>query len=62
MMDCKIHTPGHVNNVSGGINATDKRYLKGGFELLGKLSSKDISNIVILPSASKDVSIKFSEK
>ena len=31
-------------------------------ELLVKLESNDTSKIVIIPSASKDVSIKFSEQ
>ena len=31
-------------------------------ELLGKLASNDTSNIVMLPSASKSVSVKFVEK
>ena len=31
-------------------------------ELIGKLESKFTSNIVIVPSASKDVSIKFSDQ
>ena len=31
-------------------------------ELLGKLASNDTSNVRILPSASKDVPIKFAEQ
>ena len=31
-------------------------------ELLGKLASNDTSNIIIIPSASKYVSIKFAEQ
>ena len=30
-----INTPGHGNNVVDGMNATDKRYLKGGNETYG---------------------------
>ena len=28
IIGCTIIAPGHVNNVVGGINATDKHYLK----------------------------------
>ena len=42
--------PGHGNNVVDRINATDKHYLKGKIELLGKLASSDTSKIGMLPS------------
>ena len=55
-----INSPGNGKIVVDGINATDKFYLKEKMELIGKLLIKDISNIGMLPSASKYVSIKFS--
>ena len=61
-MDCAINAPGHVNNVVDGLNTTDKRYLKGKMELIGKLASDDSTNIGMLPSDSKYVSIKFSDQ
>ena len=62
IMDCAINAPGHGNNFFDGINATGKRYLKGKMELIGKLASNDTSKIGILPSASKYVSINFSDQ
>ena len=62
IMDCAIYAPGHVNNVVYGINTAERCYLKGGLELVGKLESSDTTNIRILPSASKDVSIKFVDQ
>ena len=59
IMDFAINPPGHGNNVVDGLNATEKLYLKEQMELIGKWSSKDTSNIGMIPSASKDVSIKF---
>ena len=61
-MDCAINSPGHVNIVLGRLNETDKRYLKGKMELLGKLASNDTSDIGIILIASKDVSIKFVDQ
>ena len=58
--DHAINAPGHGNNVVDGLNATEKRYLKGEMELIGKLASKDTTNIGILPSSSKYISIKFA--
>ena len=49
-MYCSINSPGHVNNGVGGINTTDKHYLKVHMELLGKLTNKGTSKIGILPS------------
>ena len=46
-------------NVVDGLNATDKHYLKGGMEIICKLGSNGTTNIGIIPSASKDVSVKF---
>ena len=60
IMDIAINAPGHGKNVVDGINATYKCYLKEQIEPIGKLSSNDTSNILILPSASKDASIKLS--
>ena len=45
-----------------GFNTTDKRCLKEQKELLGKIAINSISNIGIIPSASKDASIKFVEQ
>ena len=60
IMDRAINAPGYVNNVVDGINATEKRHLKEKMELIGKSGSNDTTNIGILPSASKDASIKFA--
>ena len=57
IMDREINSPGHGKNVVDGLNATGKRYLKEQMELIGKSESKDASKIIILLSASKDVSI-----
>ena len=55
-----INASSHGKNVVDGINATDKHYLKGEMELIGKLAGNDNTNIGILTSDSKYVSIKFS--
>ena len=60
-MDHAINAPGYGNNVVDGINAADKRYLKEQMKPIGKLSSNNTSTIGIIPSDSKDVSIKFSD-
>ena len=39
--DRTINEPGHGMNVVDGLNATDKRYLKGKMEIIGKLGSND---------------------
>ena len=62
IMDRAINAPGHGKNVVDGINATNKRYLKGLIELMGKLASNDTKNIGMIPSASKDVSINFVDQ
>ena len=59
IIDRAINVPGHGNNVVDVLNGIDKRYSKGKMELIGKLWSKDITSIGILPSASKYVSVKF---
>ena len=51
-----------LKNVADGINETEKSYLKGEMELIDKLTSNDIPNIEMLPSAPKGVSINFSEQ
>ena len=61
-MDHAINAPGHGNNVIDGINEMDKRYLKGKLELIGKLASNNTKNIGMLPSASKEASIKFADQ
>ena len=58
-MHLVINVPGRLNIVVGGLNATDKRYLRGEIELIGKLASNDTSNIRMLPIASKYFSVKF---
>ena len=60
--DIEINAPVNGNNVVDGLNAMEACYLKEKMELIGKLSSNDTSEIGILPSASKDVSIKFSDQ
>ena len=62
IMNCEINAPGHGNNASDGLNATDKRYFKEEMELIGLLVNNDTINIGILPSASKYVSISFSDQ
>ena len=57
-----IKEPGHGKNVVDGINATDKLYLKGKMELIGKLASNDTPYIVMPPIASRDVCIIFSDQ
>ena len=59
---CVINAPGRGNNVVDGLNAMVKRYLKGEIEIISKLASKNTTNIGMLPSASKDVSIKLSDQ
>ena len=58
-MDCEINAPGNEKNVIDGLNSTEKRYLKGKMKLIGKLESNDTSKNGMIPSPSKDVSIKF---
>ena len=61
-MDRAINAPGHGKNVIDVINTTDKQYLKEEMVIMGKLASSDTTNIGMLPSASKDVSIKFADQ
>ena len=51
IMDRVINADVHVKNVVDGINTTDKLYLKGGMELLGKLSGNKTSKFGMIPSA-----------
>ena len=44
-MDFAINVPGCVSNVVDGLNAAEKRYLKGEMETLGKLSSNNASKL-----------------
>ena len=60
--DRAINASGHGKNVVDGLNATEKRYLKEKMDLIGKLGSKYNTNIGMIPSASKDVSIKFVDQ
>ena len=59
IMDSKVNAPGHGKNVVNGLNSTYKRYLKGEMQLISKLASNNTTNIGMLPSASKYVSIRF---
>ena len=61
-MDRTINSLGHGKNVVDGLNATEKRYLKREMEIFGKLGINDTTRIGMLPSASKDVSITFSDQ
>ena len=61
-MDHAINAPGHENNAIDGLNATEKRYLKGKMEFIGKLVSDNKSNIGILPSDSKYFFIKLADQ
>ena len=58
ILDHTINATGHGNNVVVGLNATYKRYLRGGVELISKLASNYTTNIGMIHSASKDISIK----
>ena len=55
-----INERGHVKNVVDGLNATEKRYLKEKMELIDKLGSNYTTKIVMIPSDSKEVSMKFA--
>ena len=57
-----MNAPNHRKNIADGINATDKRYLKEQMEIIGKLAINNTSKIGMIPSASKDISIKISDK
>ena len=50
-MDCTINSPGHGKNVVDVLNATDKHYLRGEMELIGKLASNNTSKIRMITSA-----------
>ena len=62
IMDLAMNAPCHGNNFIYGLNTTGKRYLKGEMEHMGKLVSNDTTNIGILFSASKYVSVKFADQ
>ena len=49
ILDLSINAPGHENNIVDGFNATDKHYLKGEMELMGKLASKDTQILGCFP-------------
>ena len=57
-----INELGHEKNVAAVLNAMGKRSLKVKIELIGKLGSNNTKNIGMLPSASKDVSVKFEDQ
>ena len=61
-MDRENNAPGHGNNIVEGINTMDKHYLKENMVLIFKLGINDTSNIGIIPSSSKEVSIKISDQ
>ena len=60
IMDRAMNAPGNGNNDVGILNTADKCYLKGEMEIIDKLASNDTTNNGMLPSASKDISIKFA--
>ena len=60
IMDFLINVTVHGNNVVDVLNGTDKHYLKGKIEPIVKSEINDNTYIGMLPSASKDVSIKFA--
>ena len=62
LINCAINALGKGNSVVDEINATDKRNTKESIEFIGKLASNYTSSIGMLPSASKDVFIKFSDQ
>ena len=62
IMDHAINATGHIKNVVDRLNTTEKSYLKGEMELMGKLEINDTTHIGIILSASKYVSIKFSNQ
>ena len=51
---------GNKSNDSIGLHETGNIYLREQMKLLGKLTSNDTSNIGMIPSASKNVSINFT--
>ena len=57
-----INLPGHRNNVVDELNTTGKRYLNKQVELIGKLGSNNTTNIGIITSDSKYVSVKFTDQ
>ena len=60
IMYIAINEPGHGNNFVDVLNATDKKFMKEQMEIISKLACNDTSNIGMLPSASKDISVKFA--
>ena len=54
ILDCETYAPSHEKNVVDGLNATAKRSMKEKMELIDKLESTDTSNIVMIPSDSKE--------
>ena len=57
-----INAIGHVRIVVDGLNATEKCYFTGEMELIRKLVSNNTTHIEILPSVSKDASVKFVDQ
>ena len=45
IINCAINALGNVKNVVDGLNSTDKHYLKGGMELIGKLGSNNTKKL-----------------
>ena len=60
ILDREINVTGHGKSVVDGLNATENLSLRGEMEFIGILGSNNTSKVGILPSASKDVSIKFA--
>ena len=59
---CAINETDNGKDVDDSFNATDKFYLKEQMKLIFKLASNDTSNISMITSASKDVSIECSDE
>ena len=57
-----INAPGCGNDFIYRLNAADKRYLKGEMKLIDRLGSNDTTHVGMIRSASKGMSIKFSDK
>ena len=62
IIDCAINERYHGTNAVDELNAPEKCSLKQQKELIGAWESIDTSNIEILPSASKHISIKLVDQ
>ena len=62
IMDRAINETGHGNNLVDELNATERRYLEGEIELIGKLVGNNTTHTGMCFSASKYVSVKFADQ